>query len=202
MVPDFVGFMSLVKGLYAKGRIEESRGILREMFQCKQVVELINIAGDEVQTDSLVGLLSSACEEGRIDEVVTILSEVRLMSVSSSDSHNCNMLAHLKKPKKIDDACDPRTDSDQVLNSVAFDVSGNGLDGSSESTLKPMTERIDNLCISSDDTDIDNANLLGKSFYDDFDTYYPAIASLCSKGELLKASKAIEAMIRNSGYVW
>ncbi|XP_051224287.1 uncharacterized protein [Lolium perenne] len=202
MVPDFVGFMSLVKGLYAKGRIEESRGILREMFQCKQVVELINIAGDEVQTDSLVGLLSSACEEGRIDEVVTILSEVRLMSVSSSDSHNCNMLAHLKKPKKIDDACDPRTDSDQVLNSVAFDVSGNGLDGSSESTLKPMTERIDNLCISSDDTDIDNANLLGKSFYDDFDTYYPAIASLCSKGELLKANKAIEAMIRNSGYVW
>jgi leucine-rich PPR motif-containing protein len=121
------------------------------------------------------------------------------MSVSSSDSNNCSTLAHLKKPQIIDDACDPRTDSEQVLSSVAFDVSSNCFHGSSDGTLQPMTERADNLCISSDDTDIDNGNLLGKSFYDDFDTYYPAIASLCSNGELLKANKAIEAMIRNSG---
>uniref|UniRef100_A0ACD5VS16 Uncharacterized protein n=1 Tax=Avena sativa TaxID=4498 RepID=A0ACD5VS16_AVESA len=199
MVPDFVGFMSLVKGLYAKGRMEESRGILREMFQCKQVVELINSIGHEVQTESLVGLLSSACEDGRIDEVMTILSEVRLMSVSSSDSNSCNTLTHLKRPQRIDDACDPRSDSEHVLSSVTFDVSSNCLNGSSEGTLQPMTERADNLCVSSDDTDIDIGNLLGKSFYDKFDTYYPAIASLCSKGEVLKANKAIEAMIQNSG---
>ncbi|VAH59973.1 unnamed protein product [Triticum turgidum subsp. durum] len=199
MVPDFVGFMSLVKGLYAKGRMEESRGILREMFQSKQVVELINNVGYEVETESLVALLSSACEEGKIDEVVTILSEVRLMSVSSSDSNISNTLGQFKKLKRTDDACDPRTDSEQVLSSADFDVSSNCLHGSSRGTLQPMTERTDSLCTTTDNTDIDNGNLLGKSFYDDFDTYYPAIASLCSKGELVKANKAIEAMIQNSG---
>ncbi|KAM3349014.1 hypothetical protein ACQJBY_022283 [Aegilops geniculata] len=199
MVPDFVGFMSLVKGLYAKGRMEESRGILREMFQSKQVVELINNVGYEVETESLVALLSSACEEGKIDEVVTILSEVRLMSVSSSDSNSSNTLGQLKKLQRTDDACDPRTDSEQVRSSADFDVSSNCLHGSSQGTLQPMTERTDSLSTTTDNTDIDNGNLLGKSFYDDFDTYYPAIASLCSKGELVKANKAIEAMIQNSG---
>ncbi|XP_044975758.1 pentatricopeptide repeat-containing protein At5g57250, mitochondrial [Hordeum vulgare subsp. vulgare] len=199
MAPDFVGFMSLIKGLYAKGRMEESRGILREMFQSKQIVELINNVGYEVETESLVALLSSACEEGKIDEVVTILSEVRLMSVSSSDSNSSNTLAHLKKLQRTDDACDPRTDSKQVLSPAIFDASSKCLHGNSQGTLQPMTRRTDSLCTASDNTDIDNGNLLGKSFCDDFDTYYPAIASLCSKGELVKANKVIEAMIRNSG---
>ena len=57
----------------------------------------------------------------------------------------------------------------------------------------------DSLSKASDDTDIDYRNLLGKSFSDDFDSYYAAIASLCSKGEVLKANKAVEAMIQNSG---
>ncbi|XP_003565620.3 pentatricopeptide repeat-containing protein At5g57250, mitochondrial [Brachypodium distachyon] len=199
MVPDFVGFMSLVKGLYAKGRMEESRGILREMFQCKEIVDLINSVGNEVQTESLVALLSSACEEGRIDEVVTILNEVGLMSVSSSDSSNCNTLAQLKKLQRIDNASDPGTDSGQVLSSVSFDVSSDCFNGSYKGRLQTMIERADNISTTSDDTDIENGNLLGKSFYDDFDTYYPAIASLCSKGEFLKANNAIEAMIQNSG---
>uniref|UniRef100_A0A804QUE9 Pre-mRNA-processing factor 19 n=1 Tax=Zea mays TaxID=4577 RepID=A0A804QUE9_MAIZE len=53
----------------AKGRMEESRGILREMFQCKEVTELINSVGDKIQAESLVDLLSSACDQGRIDEI-------------------------------------------------------------------------------------------------------------------------------------
>lgn len=121
------------------------------------------------------------------------------MSVSSSDSNISNTLGQFKKLKRTDDACDPRTDSEQVLSSADFDVSSNCLHGSSRGTLQPMTERTDSLCTTTDNTDIDNGNLLGKSFYDDFDTYYPAIASLCSKGELVKANKAIEAMIQNSG---
>jgi leucine-rich PPR motif-containing protein, mitochondrial len=56
--------------------MEESRGILREMFQCKEVTELINSVGDKIQAESLVDLLSSACDQGRIDEIVTILNEV------------------------------------------------------------------------------------------------------------------------------
>uniref|UniRef100_A0A0A9F0U9 Pentatricopeptide repeat-containing protein n=1 Tax=Arundo donax TaxID=35708 RepID=A0A0A9F0U9_ARUDO len=192
--------MSLVKGLYAKGRMEECRGILREMFQRKEVVELINSVGDEIQAESLVGLLSSACDQGRIDEIVTILNEVGLMFLSSADPSSFNATAHFKKPHKAGDACDSMTDSEQVLSPVAYDASSNSLRRRSEGMvqLQPMIDRDDSLSKSSDDTDIDYRNLLGKSFYDDFDTYYAAIASLCSKGELLKANKAIEAMVQNS----
>ncbi|KAL5227993.1 hypothetical protein ABZP36_016258 [Zizania latifolia] len=197
MVPDFVGFMSLVKGLYAKGRVEESRSILREMFQCKEVAEFINSVGDEIQAESLVGLLFSACEQGRVDEVVTILNEVGIRSVSSSDSNSCNTHTQLKELETTE-VCGQRMDSGQFLCSATYDVSSSCLHGISEGTVQPMTDGAGNLCTASDDTDIYYGNLLQKSFYHDFDTYYPAIASLCSKGELLKANKAIEAMIQNS----
>ncbi|KAG8052400.1 hypothetical protein GUJ93_ZPchr0001g32089 [Zizania palustris] len=197
MVPDFVGFMSLVKGLYAKGRVEESRSILREMFQCKEVAEFINSVGDEIQAESLVGLLFSACEQGRVDEVVTILNEVGIRSVSSSDSNSCNTLTQLKELETTE-VCGQRMDSGQFLCSATCDVSSSCLHGISEGTVQPMTDGAGNLCTSSDDTDIYYGNLLQKSFYHDFDTYYPAIASLCSKGELLKANNVIEAMIQNS----
>ncbi|OEL37513.1 Pentatricopeptide repeat-containing protein [Dichanthelium oligosanthes] len=191
--PDFVGFMSLVKGLYAKGRMEESRGILREMFQCKEVVELINSVGDNIQAESLVDLLSSACDQGRIDEIVTILNEVGLMLLSSSDSSSYNALAHLKKLPKAEDAYDSIPDSRQV-SPVAYDVSGSRRHRTSEAI-----DGDDSLSKASDHTDIDYRNLLGKSFSDDFDSYYASIASLCAKGEILKANKAVEAMIQNSG---
>uniref|UniRef100_A0A0E0JGQ4 Pentacotripeptide-repeat region of PRORP domain-containing protein n=1 Tax=Oryza punctata TaxID=4537 RepID=A0A0E0JGQ4_ORYPU len=197
MVPDFVGFMSLVKGLYAKGRMEESRSILREMFQCKEVAEFINSVGDKIQAESFVDLLFSACEQGRIDEVVTILNEVALMSLSSSDSNICSTLNHLKKVE-TPEACDRKMDSGQVLCSTTYDISSNCFHGISEGTVEPSIDGAENLCTPSDDSDIYYDNLLGKSFHDDFNTYYPAIASLCSKGELIKANKAIEAMIRNS----
>ncbi|RLM92818.1 pentatricopeptide repeat-containing protein [Panicum miliaceum] len=190
--PDFVGFMSLVKGLYAKGRMEESRGILREMFQCKEVVESINSVGDKIQAESLADLLSSACDQGRIDEIVTILNEVGHMLLSSSDSSSYNALGHLKKLQKADDACDSISDSGQV-SPVAYDVSRNSHHRSSE-----VIDGDDSLSKASDDTDIDYQNLLGKSFSDDFDSYYTSIASLCSKGEVLRANKAVEAMIQNS----
>uniref|UniRef100_A0A0E0C0B1 Pentatricopeptide repeat-containing protein n=1 Tax=Oryza meridionalis TaxID=40149 RepID=A0A0E0C0B1_9ORYZ len=198
MVPDFVGFMSLVKGLYSKGRMEESRSILREMFQCKEVAEFINSVGDKIQAESFIGLLFSACEQGRIDEVVTILNEVALMSVSSSDSNNCSTLSHLKNVE-TPVACDHNMDNPgQVFCSTTYGVSSNCLHGISEGTVQPTIDGAENLCTPSDDTDIYYDNLLRKSFHDDFNTYYPAIASLCLKGELIKANKAIEAMIQNS----
>lgn len=196
--PDFVGFMSLVKGLHAKGRIEESRGILREMFQCKEAVELINSVGDRIQVESLVDLLSSACDQGRIDEIVTILNEVGLMHLSSSDSSSYDTLAHLKKLQKTEDAYDSNIDSGQV-SLVSYDVSSKSLHRSSEGMVQPMIDGDDSLSKACVETDIDYRILLGKSFNDDFESYYAAIASLCSKGEVLKANKAVEAMIQNSG---
>jgi leucine-rich PPR motif-containing protein len=190
--PDFVGFMSLVKGLYAKGRMEESRGILWEMFQCKEIVELINSVGDKIQAESLVDLLSSACDQGRIDETVTILNEVGHMLLSSSDSSSYNALAHLRKLQKADDAYNPISDSGQV-SPVAYNVSRTSCNENSEAIDGDAS-----LSKASNDTDIDYRNLLGKSFSDEFDSYYTVIASLCSKGEVLKADKAVEAMIQNS----
>jgi leucine-rich PPR motif-containing protein len=198
MEPDFVGFMSLVKGLYAKGRMEESRGILREMFQCKEVVELINSVGDKIEAEPLVDLLSSACDQGRIDEVVTILNEVGLMLLSSSNSVSYNALAHLKKVQKPEDAYDSMTNSGQA-SPVAYDISSNSLLRSSDGIVQPMLDGDDSLSKLSGDTDIDYQKLLGKSFNDDFESYYAAIASLCSKGEVVKANKAVEAMIQNCG---
>jgi len=198
MEPDFVGFMSLVKGLYAKGRMEESRGILREMFQCKEVVELINSVGDKIEAEPLVDLLSSACDQGRIDEVVTILNEVGLMLLSSSNSVSYNALAHLKKVQKPEDAYDSMTNSGQA-SPVAYDISSNSLLRSSDGIVQPMIDGDDSLSKLSGDTDIDYQKLLGKSFNDHFESYYAAIASLCSKGEVLKANKAVEAMIQNCG---
>lgn len=196
--PDFVGFMSLIKGLYAKGRMEESRGILREMFQCKEVTELINSVGDKIQAESLVDLLSSACDQGRIDEIVTILNEVGLMLLSSSNSISYNALAHIKKVQKTEDAYGSMSNSGQA-SPVAYDISSNSLCRSSDGKVQSMIDGDDSLSKSSGDTDIDYRNLLGKSFNDDFESYYAGIASLCSKGELLKANKAVEAMIQNCG---
>ncbi|KAJ1283203.1 hypothetical protein BS78_03G110200 [Paspalum vaginatum] len=190
-----------LKGLHAKGRIEESRGILREMFQCKEVVELINSVGDKIQAGSLVDLLCTACDQGRIDEIVTILNEVGLMLLSSSDSSSYDALAHLKKLQKAGDTYDSMSGSGQ-LSPVAYEFSSNTLHRSSGGIVQPMIDGDGSLSKTCDDTDIDYQNLLGKSFNDDFDSYYAAIASLCSKGEVLKANKAVEAMIQNSGSIW
>ncbi|TVU22562.1 hypothetical protein EJB05_32271, partial [Eragrostis curvula] len=198
ILPDFVGFVSLIKGLYAKGRMEESREILREMFQCKEVVELIDSVGNKIQAESLVGLLSSACDQGRIDEIVTILNEVGLMFASTSDSSRYNAPEYLKKLQKTEDACDSMTDSGQVLSPVTYGVSRDSFHRSSEGIVQPMIDGDGSLSKPSDDADMDYQNLLGRSFFDDFDSYYGAVASLFSKGEVLKANKAIEAMIQNS----
>nr|CAB3472749.1 unnamed protein product [Digitaria exilis] len=197
MLPTMITYAILIgalcrEGLYTKGRMEESRGILREMFHCKEVVELINSVGDNIQAESLVDLLSSACDQGRIDEIVTILNEVGHMLLSSSDSSSYNSLAHLSKLQKADDTYDSTSDSGQ--SPIAYDVSKNSRHRSSE-----VINEDESLSKASDDTDIDYRNLLEKSFSDDFDSYYTAIASLCSKGEILKANKAIEVMIQNSG---
>lgn len=79
VIPDFLGFMYLIRGLSAKGRMEEARSILREMLQSQLVMELIKRVDVEFDIESLESLLSSLCEEGRINEAVTVLNEVGLV---------------------------------------------------------------------------------------------------------------------------
>jgi leucine-rich PPR motif-containing protein, mitochondrial len=155
IVPDFVGFVSLAKGLHAKGRMEESRGILREMLLCKEVIELIDSVGKKIQAESLVGLLSSACDQGRINEILAILNEVGLLFKSTSDSSSYNALMHSKKLQKTKDACDSTTDSRQLLSSISYHVSSNTLHRSAESIVQPLINGDGSLSKPSDDADMD-----------------------------------------------
>ncbi|KAK9097525.1 hypothetical protein Sjap_023022 [Stephania japonica] len=77
IMPDFIGFIYLMKGLCVKGRMEEARDILREMLQTQSIVELINEAGINIETESLASFLAFLCEQGSIEEAVLVLDEVR-----------------------------------------------------------------------------------------------------------------------------
>ncbi|KAJ4808799.1 hypothetical protein LUZ62_021365 [Rhynchospora pubera] len=78
-LPTFFGFMHLVNGHYSRGRLEEARGVLREMLSCTEIQVLVNKYGGETYDETLVTILSDACEQGKIREVVAILSEVGTM---------------------------------------------------------------------------------------------------------------------------
>nr|CAD1839961.1 unnamed protein product [Ananas comosus var. bracteatus] len=185
ILPDFLGFMNLVKGLYAKGRMEEARSILTEMFQCKDIVNLINSAGDDLNAEPLVSLLSLACKQGKIQEVIVILNEVRLLSISSSNSANHSRLTQLKNLQDIEAVDVPRRFFDclssQVTTADTIYVNYNSPEIDEHSNMEECND------------------LMGKSLHDDFDSYYPIIASLCSKGELKKANNVVKAMLLNSG---
>ncbi|KAJ3686674.1 hypothetical protein LUZ61_015838 [Rhynchospora tenuis] len=95
IIPTFFGFMHLVNGLYSRGRLEEARGVLREMLSCTEIKVLVNKYGGETYDEPLVTILSDACEQGKIREVVAILSEVGYL-------YNSN----LKTKGEVKEACD------------------------------------------------------------------------------------------------
>uniref|UniRef100_A0A7N0TT77 Pentatricopeptide repeat-containing protein n=1 Tax=Kalanchoe fedtschenkoi TaxID=63787 RepID=A0A7N0TT77_KALFE len=77
--PDFLGFLYLIRGLSTKGRMEEARGILKEMLQTKSVLVSINRVDAEIDTESIGSFLVDLCDRGSIKEAVTILDEVGRM---------------------------------------------------------------------------------------------------------------------------
>ncbi|KAL9665757.1 hypothetical protein QQ045_000078 [Rhodiola kirilowii] len=77
--PDFLGFLYLIRGLLTKGRMEEARGILKEMLQTKSVRDSINQVDAEVETESIESFLVDLCDQGCIKEAVTILDEIGLI---------------------------------------------------------------------------------------------------------------------------
>ncbi|XP_004296481.1 PREDICTED: pentatricopeptide repeat-containing protein At5g57250, mitochondrial-like [Fragaria vesca subsp. vesca] len=172
--PDFLGFLYLMRGLCAKGRMEEARSILRKMLQSQSVVELINKVDVELKTDSLESFLVSLCEQGSIQEAVTVLNEIASMFFPIRDSSH-----KLQKP------CDreaPKTVAPESVPSInaVLDMQCSG-----QKKVEKVAKTYD---------------VIGRrSQFHDFNYYYKEIASLCSIGELQKASQLVKDIVSNMG---
>ncbi|KAJ0979146.1 hypothetical protein J5N97_014620 [Dioscorea zingiberensis] len=201
--PDFLGFMNLIKGLFANGRVEEARSILRDMLQCVEVVNLINYAGDELNIESLVSLLGLACDQGRIKEVIDVLNEVMLTAFSTWRSESDYRIKHLKRLQEVTDSSPdvkmvgPGKGDSHLME---VEVPRHIYDVSKSTVTADAADTSNKLCKmgKEDGGNKDYEHLIGKPLLQDFDSYYSIIASLCSKGELQKANSIVRAMLINS----
>ncbi|TQE03618.1 hypothetical protein C1H46_010749 [Malus baccata] len=177
-LPDFLGFLYLLRGLCAKGRMEEARTILREMLNSQSVLELINRVDVEVDTDSLEGFLASLCEQGRIEESLTVLNEIGCMFFPVRGSPN-NHQQFLKLDKPYD-----REPSGIV---VSNSVTSTGADLDIQLCEMKKVEKV-----------AENYDGGGRwSQFKDFDDCYKQVATLCSCGEIQKASQLAKEMVSN-----
>ncbi|KAG6515158.1 hypothetical protein ZIOFF_025543 [Zingiber officinale] len=183
--PDFLGFMSLIKGFFAKGRQEEARGMLREMLKSEEITKLINAAGNELHLESLQNLLSVACEQGKIEEVIPILNEISCMFFSSTRFNGHRMFTKLNKLH----------DSD-MLDMKAEKTEGTHIHHP-ESNRESRPEHELSLKFNIDkDKEAHEYQIVKPQGYD-FATYYSTISSLCRRGDLQKANIAIRAMLQD-----
>ncbi|XP_043714385.1 pentatricopeptide repeat-containing protein At5g57250, mitochondrial [Telopea speciosissima] len=172
VLPDFIGFIYLLKGLLAKGRMEEARNILREMLQVQSVVELIDRAAAEIETESIGNILVFLCEQGSIREAISVLNEVgSLVYPFGRRSGAIGGSQKLEKPHK-----------DLFDNVVA------------ESLTSLCTTDLDLELLEGKGNGVAD-NLVTKHLFFDFDAYYALVASLCSKGEPQKANRVAKEMI-------
>uniref|UniRef100_A0A2P2LN12 Pentatricopeptide repeat-containing protein At5g57250-like n=1 Tax=Rhizophora mucronata TaxID=61149 RepID=A0A2P2LN12_RHIMU len=175
--PDFLGFLHLIRGLCSKGRMEEARSILREMLQSQSVLELIKMVDAEVETESIESFLGFLCEQGSIREAATVLNEVASMFFPVQ---KCSGLYTKSiEPHKL-----PETEASGVVVPGAVSSS----------------DRSDADCASCSVVNV--GNMVGNSSYsckqshfNDFDSYYSVIASLCSRGELWEANRLVKKMV-------
>ncbi|XP_019415098.1 PREDICTED: pentatricopeptide repeat-containing protein At5g57250, mitochondrial [Lupinus angustifolius] len=177
MSPDFLGFLYLIRGLCSKGRMEETRSVLREMLQSNTVAEIFNIVNDEVDTESIGDFLAVLCEQGSIQEAVTVLNEIAhtLFPVRRLSSYNQGSY----EQKKIDEWKDLGPES-ATSPSSSFK---SGLDFGSYDTTD-LTNLTTN-----------NGSYVTRPLLHSFDLYYSRIASLCSEGELQKANQLTKEML-------
>ncbi|PKU87418.1 pentatricopeptide repeat-containing protein At5g57250, mitochondrial [Dendrobium catenatum] len=191
--PNLLGFLNLIKGLYTKGRMEEARNIIRDLLQNGEAVELINKARDGLNFESLATSIKLACEEGRLQEVINILTDVGSKFFTSLWSKNNNSIKNVGKQH----AEDFRTGSERKVyasrglmkpavprNTLQF-----GDDG--------IIERKHGLCMNKTTNSVLNEYnfLCQNSLKYDFETFYSIIATLCSKGELQKANDIVKATL-------
>ncbi|KAG5132945.1 hypothetical protein JHK82_024133 [Glycine max] len=177
MSPDFFGFLYLIRGLCTKGRMEEARSVLREMLQSKNVVELINTVNKEVDTESISDFLATLCEEGRVQEAVTVLNQIACLLFPVQRLSTYYQGFH--KQQKIYEWKDFGSISSSILPS------------SCQSSL--------NLG-SCDDKDVrnlitSNGGYMTRSQLHGFDFYYSRMAPLCAKGELQKANQSAKEFL-------
>ncbi|XP_059637544.1 pentatricopeptide repeat-containing protein At5g57250, mitochondrial [Cornus florida] len=171
-LPDFLGFMYLLRGLYTKGRMEECRSILREMLQTQSVVDLLNRADIEVKTESIESFLILLCEQGSIQEAITILNEVGSMFFPvkrRSGAYNGSQKITERSDKRVLGTVESKSSISTFETDIDF-----------ESCNMEKLEKVGNL------------EKISQSH--DFDSYHALIASLCSRGELGKANKLVRML--------
>lgn len=169
--PDFLGFLYLMRGLCTKGRMEEARGVLREMLQSKNVAEVINRVYSEVDTESIGEILASLCEQGRIQKAVTVLNEIACLLYPARRLSTYNQLFH-----KLHEIYEGKDVDSNSSSSIPLSCSS-GLDfGSCDA------RNVKNLVTN-------NGSYLTRSQVHSFDFYYSRIAALCDKGELQEANQ-------------
>ncbi|XP_062164135.1 pentatricopeptide repeat-containing protein At5g57250, mitochondrial isoform X2 [Alnus glutinosa] len=176
--PDFLGFLYLIRGLCAKGRMEEARSILREMLQSQPVVELINRLDTEVETESVESFLLVLCEQGGIQEAVTVLDEVASMFLPVRRCHRANHKSDLLYNLYEREGFGTVASKSMACHSEA-DL------GFGWSDVKVVEK-------------VENYYRIGKRFqFHNFDSYYSRIASHCSRGEVQKAGQLAKEMLSN-----
>lgn len=174
-LPDFLGFMHLMRGLCTKGRMEEARSILREMLETPSVVELINNVDYEVGTDSITSCLVHLCEQGSIQEAITILTEVGY--VLFPIRRRCSSYNVWQKLKQHCEGEASVTEDSRVSVAPREHNSEPGLHNFKRVGRIPETS----------DYVLKNSQ--------DIDFLYSEIASLCSRGELQKANRLAKDII-------
>jgi leucine-rich PPR motif-containing protein len=179
--PDFLGFLYLIRGLCAKGRMEEARSILREMLQSQSVVELINKVATEVETESIGSFLVDLCEQGSIQEAITVLNEVATMFFPVQRWYSAYRKSPIQKQSLHEQQGFGTVASRSVTCRSEIDL------GFGRSDVKEV-EKV-----------MENYDRSGKrrSQVHDFDYFYSLIASLCSRGDLQKAGQLAKEMLSN-----
>ncbi|RDY11633.1 Pentatricopeptide repeat-containing protein, mitochondrial, partial [Mucuna pruriens] len=175
--PDFFGFLYLTRGLCTKGRMEEARSVLREMLHSKNVAELINIVNKEVDTESISDFLATLCEQGRVQEAVTVLNEIACMLLPVQRLSTYNQGFH--KQQKIYEWKDFGSKSSSILPPSC--KSGMNFGSCDDKDVRNLTTN--------------NGGYMTRSQLHGFDFYYSRIAALCAKGELEKANQSAKEML-------
>lgn len=171
ILPDLLGFQYLLRGLSAKGRMEEARNVLREMLQSQPIVELIDKVDSEFETESL-NFLVLLCEQGNIKGAITLLDEIGNMYHPIQKFH-----ADLNESSKPN----MRYEGEEFKTDVARSMTALGNDG-----LEIWPMEVKNL---------EDAMSMMKPKLNDFDSFYSLVASLCSSGEVEKANLLLKGFV-------
>lgn len=175
--PDFLGFLCLIRGLCGKGRMEEARSMLREMLQSQSAMELINRVNTEVETESIGSFLVLLWERGSIKEAVAVLNEVSSM-----------FFPVLKWYGPYPDSQEPHKVSELEAFSIFPSMPASSPERTDLDFASSDVNRVDTMMENSDD-------LEKRSQFNDFDSYYSLISSLCQRGELWKANQSVKKML-------